>query len=184
MNSMRKLFFFQQKKMNLLINIVWEMNKIVWIVLSRFFKRKFQKGKKDNGEAIYLSAVSNWNVSSRLSTDWPTGSVQKIPQLPEWKRASKKGREQTEPIWNGEGDICYVKGNNEINEADCVKTEAWESIDSTSDLQVDRFGLRVHFAFLSLELMLQSQQHQVCVPLCQCEQVNSRGQYSLQPSEL
>lgn len=119
-------FFFNKKKMNLLINIVWEMNKIVWIVLSRFFKRKFQKGKKDNGEAIYLSAVSNWNVSSRLSTDWPTGSVQKIPQLPEWKRASKKGREQTEPIWNGEGDICYVKGNNEINEADCVKTDLGE----------------------------------------------------------
>ena len=53
-----------------------------------------------------------------------------------------------------------------------------------SDLQVDGDGPRVHFALPALELMLQSQQHCGFVPLTQCEQVDSRGQRSLQPREL
>lgn len=36
----------------------------------------------------YLSLVSTENVSSRLSTDWLTGSVQTRPARPEWKTAS------------------------------------------------------------------------------------------------
>lgn len=52
------------------------------------------------------------------------------------------------------------------------------------DLQVDGDGLRVHFAFPALELVLQPEQHRILIPLCQCEQVDSRGQRSLQPREL
>lgn len=57
-------------------------------------------------------------------------------------------------------------------------------VSDMSDLQVDGDGLRVHFALPALELVLQSQQNQILIPLCQCEQVDSRGQRSLQPREL
>lgn len=53
-----------------------------------------------------------------------------------------------------------------------------------SDLQVDGDGLRVGFALPALELVLQPQQHRSLVPLAQCQQVDSRGQRSLQPREL
>lgn len=57
-------------------------------------------------------------------------------------------------------------------------------VSDMSDLQVDGDGLRVHFALPALELVLQSEQNRIFVPLCQCEQVDSRGQRSLQPREL
>ncbi len=37
---------------------------------------------------LYLSVVSNENVSSHLSTDWLTDSVQRRPAPLEWKTAS------------------------------------------------------------------------------------------------
>lgn len=53
-----------------------------------------------------------------------------------------------------------------------------------SDLQADGDGLGVGFALPALELVLQPQQHRGLVPLGECEQVDSRGQRSLQPREL
>lgn len=45
-------------------------------------------------EESYLSAAPNQDDSSHPSTDWPTDSVPKIPQYPEWKTVSNEGRKQ------------------------------------------------------------------------------------------
>lgn len=41
----------------------------------------------------YLSVASSQNVSSRLSTDWPTGSARTRQAPPEWKTASTRTEE-------------------------------------------------------------------------------------------
>lgn len=87
----------------------------------------------------YLSEVSNRNASSRLSTDWLTGSVQTRPQSSEWRTASVQGRNKHSPP-----PLVLLVSDG----VRCVR-----------DLQVDGDGLRVHFAFPALELVLQPEQH-------------------------
>lgn len=51
--------------------------------------------RREEEGVLYLFLVSNENVSSRLSTDWLTGSVQTSPEPPEWKTASTRTESET-----------------------------------------------------------------------------------------